>query len=1088
MPPLSDSQRGQLEKAVTAARQHAEAGARAALQRLFVDNADSKVLPAGFSEEQRALRVHLRAHARQIGDQVPGEGEQSIDRLVAACAYEFWHRMLFARYLAENGLLIHDELKVPMTLAECRELADENGEDPWELAARCAARMLPMIFRPGDPLLKVTFAPERRRALEEVLDGLSTQVFTADDSLGWVYQFWQAEEKKRVNKSEKKIGGNELPAVTQLFTEPYMVQFLLHNTLGAWWWARQTEKGNNNPELPGYTFEYLRFCDDGNPAAGTFAGWPKEARELKVLDPCCGSGHFLIAAFDLLVRIRMHGEGVAAPEACDAVLRDNLFGLELDARCTQIAAFNLALAAWRFPGAGGYREKLPQMHLACSGQAPKGTREEWLRLIAGDRRLRWGMECLYDLFQQANYLGSLIDPRRIKIGPGIGGSFEELQPALQEALQREEVRNDADFRALGVAAEGIARAADLLTRQYHLILTNVPYLVRGKQSPPLKAYLKENYRPSRMDLATAFLERCLTLCRPEGCVALVTPQNWLFLQSYQQLRVKLLEEATCNLIVRLGPGAFQTIGGEVVKVALSVLMNSEPSSAHTTACLDATVAPFVDGKRAYLLRSPVHHFNQATQLQNPDARIVFGSAPTGPSLSELAVSSQGLKTGDDCRVRRFFWEIAFLGERWRFLQSTVEGTMPFGGSESIIDWHEQGSDMARLQGGSVWGKRGVAVKLLGSLPCSLYMGHIFDSNISPIVPHDSRHVGAIWAFCQSPEYTAAIRRIDQKMNVTEGTLVKVPFDLPRWQAEADRLYPNGLPEPHSNDPTQWLFKGGIVAADAPHNLQVALARLLGYRWPDQSAEKLDPLALADGILCLPRIGDDPEGAERLRTLLAAAYGPDWSAAREKALLAAVDFDGKSLHEWLRDGFFEQHCKLFHNRPFLWHVWDGRKDGFSAILNYHKFDRTALETVIHHHLGLWIKRQEDEVKAGAGGADGRLASALRLKKQLLLILEGEEPHDIFVRWKPLEEQPIGWEPDLNDGVRLNIRPFATAFLDDEKRLPVLRKKVPALHWKKDKGRDPESAPWYPRFKGDRINDHHLSLKEKKDAREAEGETT
>jgi hypothetical protein len=368
MPPLSDDNRTRLEKAVTAARQHAEDGARAALQRLFVDNADSKALPATFPEERRALRVRLRAHARQLGDRVPREGEQRIDRLVAECAYEFWHRMLFARYLAENGLLIHPGHNVAMSLEECRELAAEEGTDAWTLAARCAARMLPEIFRPEDPLLQVPFAPEHQHALEQTLGGLPAEVFTADDSLGWVYQFWQSKQKEEVNDSEVKIGGDELPAVTQLFTEPYMVQFLLHNTLGAWWLGRHPGQ-----PLP-VAMEYLRLRDDGTPAAGTFPGWPDTARGLKVLDPCCGSGHFLVTAFDILVRLRMRDEGLSPREACDAVLRDNLFGLELDARCTQIAAFNLALAAWRFPDAGGYRP-LPPLHIACSGQAPKGKRE-----------------------------------------------------------------------------------------------------------------------------------------------------------------------------------------------------------------------------------------------------------------------------------------------------------------------------------------------------------------------------------------------------------------------------------------------------------------------------------------------------------------------------------------------------------------------------------------------------------------------------------------------------------------------------------------------------------------------------------------
>ena len=140
---------------------------------------------------------------------------------------------------------------------------------------------------------------------------------------------------------------------------------------------------------------------------------------------------------------------------------------------------------------------------------------------------------------------------------------------------------------------------------------------------------------------------------------------------------------------------------------------------------------------------------------------------------------------------------------------------------------------------------------------------------------------------------------------------------------------------------------------------------------------------------------------------------------------------ESLEEWLRDGFFEEHCRMFQQRPFVWHVWDGRKDGFHALVNYHKLaapngeGRKTLEKLIYTYLGRWIKRQADEVRTGKEGADARFTAAYQLKAELEKILKGEKPYDIFVRWKPLHEQPIGWEPDINDGVRMNIRPWLTA---------------------------------------------------------------
>ena len=245
MSSLARDLRKDLEKTVKQARSVAETGAQKVLEQHGVHQHE----PYGpMSPEQRALRNRLRAHGRQLGDRRdPQKGTQTIGRLVQECAYEHWHRMLFARFLAETDLLIEPQSGVAITLEECQELARDEAADWLALAGDYAERMLPQIFRKDDPVLAITLPPETRSELEDLLKALPRDVFTADDSLGWVYQFWQANAKEAVNKSEKKIGAVELPAVTQLFTEDYMVLFLLHNTLGAWWAGKVLAA--NRPQL-----------------------------------------------------------------------------------------------------------------------------------------------------------------------------------------------------------------------------------------------------------------------------------------------------------------------------------------------------------------------------------------------------------------------------------------------------------------------------------------------------------------------------------------------------------------------------------------------------------------------------------------------------------------------------------------------------------------------------------------------------------------------------------------------------------------------------------------------------------------------
>lgn len=1143
--PLERGLRSRLEAAVKQARRQAEAGAHAALHELGVADATR---PAHLNEAQGRLRVRLRAHGRQLGDRLNGGREQTMTHLVQEVAYQHWHRMLFARFLAENQLLMYDGVAV--TLEECEELAaDEGARNGWELAGRLAERMLPQIFKAGSPVFELALPADVQIPLETLLASLPPEAFTASDSLGWVYQFWQAEQKDTINKSEVKIGAEQLPAVTQLFTEPYMVAFLLHNSLGAWWNTR-------HPDTPcPVTLEYLRTVSAPSPAgagegrgeggesvapaAGSFDGWPDSLADFRLLDPCCGSGHFLVAAFLMLVPMRMAAEGLSAREAVDRVLAQNLHGLELDARCVEIAVFAVALEAWRYPDERGQPlgvREIPSPNIACCGLKVAGKAEDWQALVPDDavnaKALREGLARLHQQFAQAPLLGSLLSPSRHK-GDLFNSDYAQLEPLLLEALKHESSSEEAGGRReSALSALGLLDAARLLEARYQLVITNVPYLARGKQSEALKDYCETHYPAAKNDLANVFLERCLELCGDGGVVQIVMPQNWLFLTSYKKQRESLLKRVQWNLLARLGEGGFESSQAAGAFIILLTQTRATPSQDFQLRGVDASAPKVAQEKAALLREGELVEVSQKAQLGNPDARVVLDKADSGSLLAVYCSNHQGLSTGDNPRFRREHWEVAGFGDAWAPEQSTVLESHFYAGRSGILHW-ENGvgqlyqfgrENVATLhnvdrRGEEAWGRRGVGVSQMRELPVTLFGGEKFDTNVAVVVPRNEEHLTAVWCFCSSPEYNEAVRRIDQKLNVTNATLVKVPFDLERWQQVAAERYPHGLPQPYSDDPTQWIFHGhpcgsvvwdedakrtaeGPLRMDA-NALQIAVARLLGYRWPAETdaemeladeqrawVKRCDALAAhadSDGIVCLPPVGREKPAADRLLNLLAAAYGPAWSNDVLARLLAAAGHAGKSLESWLREKFFAQHCELFHQRPFIWHIWDGLRDGFAALVNYHRLDTKTLEALIYTHLGDWITRQTQDLAAGVDGAQEKLHAAQALKSRLELILKGEAPHDIFVRWKPLAQQPIGWAPDLNDGVRLNIRPFLSVPDVGKKGAGVLRER-PKVKWDKDRGKDVPSAPWYhlgPQHggkEGDRINDHHLSLAEKQKARE------
>lgn len=1184
-----------LDKAVRKARVVAEDGARKALTELGVEDARK---PDRLSSERADLRNRLRAHAQSLGDvKIPNDSVRA-NRLVREIAYEHWHRALFARFLAENNLLIDPDHKVAVSLSELEEIAKEEGRDLVELAAEWAEPMLPQIFRKDDPVLALALPPETKAGINEIVKGLPRPVFAADDSLGWVYQFWQADQKDRVNDSEVKIGADELPAVTQLFTEDYMVLFLLENTLGAWWAgkalaadpalaadAASEEELREKTSPPGYRWTYLRFVREPRegethetatgpwrPAAGAFEGW-KAVKEITVLDPCMGSGHFLVFALPILVAFYRAEDGLDERAAIKAVLADNLFGLEIDPRCTQIAAFALALASWKRLGGP---EPLPRLNLACSGLAIGLGKAEFLklaekiadaggwggertllgteRLPLGDRaatRIRGGLERLYELFESAPLLGSLIDPRRAVTGGDAGygslleAAFDNFSELLQRALDAGEPSLEA--RELAVTAQGLAKAAELLATEYALVTTNVPFLGSIRQNGDLGSAVRSLLEIEHADLATALIERGLRFLGTNGCAAVVSPEAWLTQPSYRDFRVSLIPQVAFKSVVKLGAGAFEEITGEVVKASLTICIKKQDHS--VTTCWNAAPIPSVAGKSRAIRESSSLIKNRDALISEGAFRIIVDQLESDSKLGEYIFVSQGLKSGDDSYFVQCFWEAPRFRDEWRPFLSVPDAHSLYSGRSLTIRYGSNGSGIARDQGKKAWGTSGVGIGQMSSLPACVYMGEVFDSNVAACSLKSRNITAALIAYARSGALHENLRKIDSKMGVNNGSFLDVEFDLPHWDGIATTQFPNGIPRPHTNDPTQWLFDGhprgsadpnvgrdsaanphlvtphGVRPGMSEHPLQVAVARLLSYRWPRQTGSsfmdcpavpELDEvdhsdLVDSDGIVPLPALAGEADAATRLRDLIRAVWSVDYREGTIRELLAAEDAKATDLDTWLADEFFEGHCKLFHQTPFIWHVWDGVRGGFSALVNYHRLcadngaGRRLLEKLRDSYLGEWIAAQRRSLAAGEAGAEERLIAAEHLRGELTKIIEGEPPFDIFVRWKSLSGQPIGWEPDIDDGVRLNIRPFLTGKPKNSGRkdgcilrvTPRVQKYAGA-----DRGAEPhrekDPFPWFwaedadvatcdfaggSSFKGRRYNDFHYTKAFKQRARDA-----
>ncbi|MEA3415039.1 MAG: SAM-dependent DNA methyltransferase, partial [Thermodesulfobacteriota bacterium] len=305
--------------------------------------------------------------------------------------------------------------------------------------------------------------------------------------------------------------------------------------------------------------------------------------------------------------------------------------------------------------------------MACSGLCASSSRSEWEKLANGTSKLRVSLFGLYDDFRDAPILGSLIDPLRSPVAKLV--QWETLSGTMKMAMERKRSHEEQEA---GVVAQGLAKAAQLLAAKYHWVITNVPYLARGKQTDKLKKFCERRYPAAKNDIATVFLERCLEFCKGgrgfqplddqrqdathssrgfqplenqrqdaaatigAGTISLVLPQNWLFLSTYKKFREQLLRNNTWRMIARLGPGAFETISGEVVKAILlilsrgnkveeaSSLFTKRQDAAATIRRIDVSVPRTAKEKAELLVKAEIQDISQERQLENPDARIASG--------------------------------------------------------------------------------------------------------------------------------------------------------------------------------------------------------------------------------------------------------------------------------------------------------------------------------------------------------------------------------------------------------------------------------------------------------------------------------
>lgn len=604
------------------------------------------------------------------------------------------------------------------------------------------AHELPILFNTKSPAVALRPSASVIRRLVSMLSGgeringdiASNEVFKAANAFGWAYQYWNAEEKDRVFERARtervKIEGKDIIPVTCIYTEPYMVKFLVQNSLGAQWSCM-------HPESHLYEkWKYYETNADRSPVDF------KPVREITFLDPACGSGHFFLEAFDLFYDMYVEeGEFSRPEEICTSILEHNLHGIDIDERSVQISIAVLWMKAKEkapeldTSGLSGFHDHL----LATNIRLPKGRDhlEEFLKKHPEDRPLRSALESILKALENVDEIGSLLkfeEPLEqafedLRTDHGIQTSLwsngftsldswqENVITQLRKHFNEEAVSSDLSQAYFGQSMNKGLKFFELLSSKYDVVATNPPYLGSGNMNIVMKKYLEHNYNFGKHDLFAAFIIRCIEYSKEQGHLGMVTQQSWMFLKRYAKFRggIKgenilnnkkfngILNSSSIEVIMDLGTGAFREIMGEVVNVVLFTSSKSQLINNHYIICFKAyPVEQFttIENKIMKIINKPnnnaVNKIMQSKILNMPDYILSYWLDDkfvnlfiNNKKVSDYGKLNWGISSSNNNRFLRWFWE---NNNTIRWIKHTKGGKYCkwFGYINHLVDWSNNG--------------------------------------------------------------------------------------------------------------------------------------------------------------------------------------------------------------------------------------------------------------------------------------------------------------------------------------------------------------------------------------------------------------
>ena len=682
----------------------------------------------------RALSMDEQNQRTELVEQIRSKGYTQVMEEVA---YTWFNRFIALRFMEVNNYLpshvrvfsdstgafkpeiLNDVLHLELPGLNKDKIVDfiekNQTEDLYRylLLAQCNALndSLPLMFERMGSYTELLL-PNNILRQDSVLGRLITDIPEEDwmdqvQIIGWLYQYYNAELKDEtfaLLKKNVKITKERIPSATQLFTPDWIVRYMVENSLGRFWL-----EGHPDNELRS---EWKYYLDEAEQEANVQAQLEEiraeyrtiRPQDIKMIDPCMGSGHILVYAFDVLVQIYQQ-YGISERDAAQSILENNLYGLDIDGRAAQLAYFAVMMKARQYDRRIFSRGIQPHVYSIVESNGLDHSTIDYF--TGNDPKIAKDFETLVEELRDAKEYGSILNVSQV--------DFAALYARIQE------VKNDISlFREIvSSTVLPIIQVAEVMGQQYDVVVTNPPYMAVSNTSAKVQEYVKKKYPDSKADLFAVFIERCGQFVKLSGYQAMITQHSWMFLSSFENLRSKLQSVDIVNM-AHLGARAFEEIGGEVVQTTSFVLHRTHTKGYTGTYCrlIEPTTQQgkedmFLAGENRYTSRQDNFSKIPGSLVAYWVSEKVFSIFNLNP-IDNYVLFRQGMATSNNNRFLRYWHEIdkskmCFNAinlhtakesrKKWFPYNKGGEYRKWFGNHVYIVNWENDGKEMKAFTSG-----------------------------------------------------------------------------------------------------------------------------------------------------------------------------------------------------------------------------------------------------------------------------------------------------------------------------------------------------------------------------------------------------